>query len=49
MKVGDLVRVPHVGLGVLISLTPGTATVQALSGKRVRFHPSNLELVNESR
>ena len=49
MKIGDIVRTPYQGLGVLISLTPSTATVQALSGKRVRIHPSNLELVNETR
>ena len=49
MKIGDIVRVPYQGLGVLISLTPSTATVQALSGKRVRTHPSNLEKVNEDR
>ena len=49
MKIGDIVRVPYQGLGVLISLTPSTATVQALSGKRVRIYPSQLELVNEGR
>jgi uncharacterized protein YlxW (UPF0749 family) len=49
MKTGDLVRVPYQGLGVVISVTPSTATVQTLSGKRVRIHPSNMELVNENR
>ena len=49
MKIGDLVRVPYQGLGVVISLTASTATVQTLSGKRVRIHPSNMEKVNENR
>ena len=49
MKIGDIVRTPYQGLGVLICLTPSTATVQTLSGKRVRIHPSNLEKVNEDR
>ena len=49
MKIGDLVRTPYQGLGVLISLTASTATIQTLSGKRVRIHPSNMELVNENR
>ena len=49
MKIGDLVRVPYQGLGVLISLTPSTATVQTLSGQRVRIYPSQLEKVNENR
>ena len=49
MKIGDIVRVPYQGLGVLISLTLSTALVQTLSGKRVRCHPSVMELVNENR
>ena len=49
MKIGDIVRVPYQGLGVLISVTPSTATAQTLSGKRVRIYPSQLELVNETR
>jgi hypothetical protein len=49
MKIGDIVRVPYQGLGVVISLTVSTTLVQTLSGKRVRIHPSNLEWVNETR
>jgi len=49
MKIGDLVRVPYQGLGVVISVTPSTTLVQTLAGKRVRCHPSNLEIINENR
>ena len=49
MKVGDLVKVPYQGIGVLIYLTFMTALVQTFSGKRVRTHPSNLEVINENR
>jgi hypothetical protein len=49
MKIGDLVRVPYRGLGVLISFTVSTALVQTFSGKRIRIHPSNLEMTNENR
>ena len=49
MKIGDLVRVPYQGLGVVISVTVSTTLVQTFSGKRVRCHPSHVEVVNENR
>ena len=49
MKVGDLVKVPYQGLGVIIYWTVSTALVQTFSGKRVRTHPSNLEIISENR
>lgn len=54
MKVGDLVRVPYQGLGILISFTASTALVQLLfardgSRRRARIHPFHLEIINENR
>ena len=49
MKVGDLVRVSYRGLGILVFLGDATARIELFSGKRVVAHPSNLELISESR
>ena len=49
MKIGDLVRVPYQGLGVVISVTLSTTVIQTLSGKQVRCHPSHVEVVNANR
>ena len=49
MKVGSLVKVPYRGLGILVFLGDATARIELFSGKRVVAHPSNLELISESR
>ena len=49
MKIGDLVRVPYRGLGILVFLGDATARIELFSGKRVVAHPSNLEVVSENR
>ena len=49
MKIGSLVKVPYQGLGILVFLGDATARIELFSGKRVVAHPSNLEVISESR
>jgi len=50
LSVGDLVFVPYSGIGILIAIREGEALIHIASkGKIVDRHPSDLELINESR
>ena len=50
LSVGDLVFVPFWGMGILLSIREGRALIHITSkGEIVHRHPSDLEMINESR
>ena len=50
LSVGDLVWVPYWGFGILLSIREGQALIHIASkGEIVYRHPSDLEVINESR